>query len=179
DYMVKPFDPDELQARLRAGRRILKLQESLLNTRRAMKSPATHDLLTGVWNREAILSKVRQSLRVHRYVWPVGIILANIDHFRQIVAARGADAGDAIERELARRIPLVVETHHSTGRTRAGELLVLLRQSTEITDQAEKIRASVQAEPVDILGSSIGITVSVAVASSTMTRDPDALLRGA
>ena len=55
DYLSKPFDLQELQVRLRAGLRILGLQSELISTREALREQATHDFLTGLWNRRAIL----------------------------------------------------------------------------------------------------------------------------
>src|SRR5437868_1531512 len=50
DYITKPFDRDELQARLRVGNRILTLQRGLIAAREEVAYQATHDLLTGIWN---------------------------------------------------------------------------------------------------------------------------------
>ena len=62
DYLSKPFDPAELQARLRAGRRILDLQEALLAAREKLQYQATHDSLTGLLNRAATLDALRHEL---------------------------------------------------------------------------------------------------------------------
>lgn len=51
DYLTKPFDAQELRARLHTGRRILDLQDALLNAQRALEFEASHDTLTGLWNR--------------------------------------------------------------------------------------------------------------------------------
>lgn len=54
DYLTKPFDKGELRARLRVGTRILTLQEDLINAREDLRFQATHDVLTGIWNRRAL-----------------------------------------------------------------------------------------------------------------------------
>ncbi len=54
DYLTKPFNAHELRVRLRAGRRIIDLQEQLMLTREALRDQATHDGLTGLLNRLAI-----------------------------------------------------------------------------------------------------------------------------
>ena len=51
DYLTKPFHPQELRVRLRAGSRILELQRELLDTREELRVRATHDSLTELWNR--------------------------------------------------------------------------------------------------------------------------------
>src|SRR5579862_1882191 len=53
DYVTKPFDLLELKARLRAGRRILDLQDQLLSSREQMRFEATHDFQTGLLNHSA------------------------------------------------------------------------------------------------------------------------------
>jgi DNA-binding response OmpR family regulator len=55
DYLTKPFDKNELNARLRTGRRILTLQDEQIKNREKLQFQATHDSLTGIWNRRAIL----------------------------------------------------------------------------------------------------------------------------
>jgi two-component system cell cycle response regulator len=55
DYIAKPFKSNELKVRLRAGRRIIELQDELITAREALRAKATHDPLTGLWNHEEIL----------------------------------------------------------------------------------------------------------------------------
>src|SRR5580704_17871680 len=62
DYLTKPFQAHELRVRLHAGRRILDLQHQLLAAREALRDQATHDGLTGLLNRNAILEIVRKEL---------------------------------------------------------------------------------------------------------------------
>jgi two-component system cell cycle response regulator len=62
DYVTKPFDVLELKARLRAGRRILELQEQLIASREQLRFEATHDTQTGLLNHEAILETLRREV---------------------------------------------------------------------------------------------------------------------
>lgn len=55
DYLTKPFDPEELKARLRTGTRILDLEDRLIEAREEMRFQATHDALTSLWNRGVIM----------------------------------------------------------------------------------------------------------------------------
>ncbi len=184
DYLTKPFDPDELRVRLRAGRRILDFQEQFLSMREAMRFPTTHDFLTGLWNREAVLGMLRQRLaRDRREGVPVGVILTHVDYFKQINKTYGPTAGDAVLREAARRMRSVVRLYDSVGRYGSGEFLVIVSgcYSSEIRESAEKIRSAISGEPVDLLGGAVEVTVSVGVATTDEipTADADVLLRAA
>jgi len=67
DYITKPFDPQELRVRIRAATRIVQLQEDLLEALKKSEFQATHDALTGLWNRHAILGILQKELaRVDR-----------------------------------------------------------------------------------------------------------------
>src|SRR5215471_21083240 len=83
DYLTKPFNSMELRARLRAGRRIVELQEEILVAREALRQQATHDGLTGLLNRTAILGVLQQELaRADREQHGVSILIVNLDHFK-------------------------------------------------------------------------------------------------
>ena len=60
--MTTPFNAHELRVRLRAGRRIIDLQEQLMLTREALRDQATHDGLTGLLNRLAIQEMLHNEL---------------------------------------------------------------------------------------------------------------------
>src|SRR6202789_3691576 len=62
DYLTKPFDKSELRARLRAGNRILTLQDEQMRAHEQLRYQATHDALTGIWNRVEILDMLRREL---------------------------------------------------------------------------------------------------------------------
>src|SRR5690349_16463731 len=60
DYLTKPFNPQELKARLRTGERILHLEDTLVEAREEMRYRATHDLLTGLWDRGVIMELLQR-----------------------------------------------------------------------------------------------------------------------
>ena len=85
DYLTKPFDKSELRARLKACNRILTLQDSQIQAQEQLLFQATHDLLTGVWSRGAILETLRRELeRAARAKTATGLLMLDIDHFKTI-----------------------------------------------------------------------------------------------
>src|SRR5262252_9492937 len=81
DYLTKPFNTHELRVRLRAGRRILDLQEQLLQAQEALREQATHDGLTGLWNRTSVLEILQsEAARAARETLPLAVVMADLDH---------------------------------------------------------------------------------------------------
>lgn len=100
DYLTKPFDSQELRGRIQIGQRILDLQESLLKAREELLFRATHDLLTGISNRGVVLDALnRECSRQQREGGSFGIILVDVDHFKNINDTRGHLCGDAVLKE--------------------------------------------------------------------------------
>jgi two-component system, cell cycle response regulator len=105
DYLVKPVDNVELKARLLAARRIVDLHEQLLLAGEYLRFAATHDPLTGLWNRGEILSFLRRELvRAERERRPLALIIVDVDHFKKLNDTFGHIAGDAVLKEIARRL---------------------------------------------------------------------------
>src|ERR1700694_2306180 len=100
DYLTKPFNATELRARLRAGRRIVELQEDLLMAREALRQQATHDGLTGLLNRHAMMEVLQTKLaRSQRGSQPLSILMVDLDHFKRVNDEFGHLDGDAVLRE--------------------------------------------------------------------------------
>ena len=191
DYLTKPFNAPELRARLRAGQRILNLQEQLLAAREALRQEATHDGLTGLLNRRAILGLLQIELeRAAREVQPVAVLMVDLDHFKAINDRHGHMAGDAALRETANRLMTSVRRYDSVGRYGGEEFLVVLPgcNGDGALAQAERLRQAVASEPFSIATQSLPITCSIGVAwrpassrcdTDTLVRESDLGLYGA
>jgi two-component system cell cycle response regulator len=174
DYVCKPFQAAELRARLRAGRRVIELQEQLLKAHEALRQQALRDGLTGLWNRVAIFDLLRAELsRASRVLGPVTVLMADVDNFKEINDRHGHLAGDEILRGVAKRMRASVRSHDAAGRY-GGEKFLLILPGSELNTgyrQAERIRASIAAEQFSAGGHSLAITCSFGVAC---TNQPDA-----
>lgn len=170
DYLAKPFDAQELKARLNAGRRILELQEQLVSANRSLQFQATHDPLTGIFNRGAIVGILQTELaRALREKRPVSVILVDIDHFKMINDTRGHSAGDAVLRRAAQRMQASVRIYDSVGRYGGEEFLIVLPGCSPrmATERAEQIRLILSEPSPDPSESQITVSMGVALASGS------------
>jgi len=168
DYITKPFDLDELKARLRAGKRILKLQEQLVATRDELRVRATHDSMTGLLNREAILDMLKNELSRTARVGTLSIILGDIDHFKRVNDTHGHPAGDLVLQEAARRMRSAVRAYDSVGRYGGEEFLIVSPGCgvSEAVEQANRVRVRMADEPIVVPGGGVAVTISLGVAAA-------------
>jgi len=132
DYVSKPFDNTELKARLQVGKRMLDLQQELISAKQTLTIQATHDALTGINNRGAVMEAMEQEMaRTRRQSQPLRIGLCDIDHFKQINDTHGHLAGDAILREVAKRLKATLRPFDRIGRYGGEEFLILLHSNAE------------------------------------------------
>ncbi|HKQ60068.1 MAG TPA: diguanylate cyclase [Candidatus Polarisedimenticolaceae bacterium] len=168
DFLSKPVDEEELRARLRVGERIIGLQRELISSRDALMTLATHDLLTGLHNRHAILhSLAREMNRASRERSPLAVAVADVDHFKSINDTYGHAAGDAVLQEVARRMQTPLRSYNLVGRYGGEEFLVVLPGCDGAIGcmVADKVRAAVAAEPIRLGSESVTVTCSLGVAA--------------
>ena len=127
DYLTKPFDVNELRARVRAGQRILRLQDALLKVQTELQFETAHDHLTGLWNRRAIMGLLqREAQRATRLGHPLGLMMVDLDHFKLINDSYGHQVGDTVLREVAGRMLASVRNYDYVGRYGGEEFLIVL-----------------------------------------------------
>jgi two-component system cell cycle response regulator len=181
DYVVKPFDQQELRVRLRAGRRIVELQDELLSAREELRQQATHDALTGLKNRAYIRQILADRMEAARRTGnPVGVIMLDLDRFKLINDTFGHAVGDAVLIAAARCIEGVLGETDVVGRDGGEEfLLVSSRTLPELAELAEAVRQAIAADPVVIGELALPITASLGYARLCPRADADILLRAA
>lgn len=157
EYLVKPIDEHELKARLNTGRRIVELQERLL-------AAATHDSLTGLLNHGAVIDLLTRELtRARRAGQSLGVLLCDIDHFKQINDTHGHLVGDAVLRDVASCLRTSMRPYDGVGRYGGEEFLVVAPNCdrARVLDLAERLRQSVVNRPFTVPGGQVRITISL------------------
>ncbi|HEX8406070.1 MAG TPA: diguanylate cyclase [Duganella sp.] len=161
DFISKPFDVAEFEVRVRAGKRICELEQ-------ALRLKATHDALTGVYNRGAIMDILQKAVARHeREQRGLALLFADLDHFKHINDKYGHPAGDAVLREVTSRMGRAMREYDSLGRYGGEELMLVLPACTadHALVIAERIRTAICAEPVDTGDQLIPTSISIGVAT--------------
>jgi two-component system cell cycle response regulator len=184
DYIVKPFDPQELQVRLRTGKRILYLQEQLIAARESLREQATHDPLTGLYNRSALFEQLAGELgRRRRHGGSLGVVLIDLDRFKEVNDQYGHLVGDQVLRTAAKAMQKCTRNYDAIGRFGGEEFIVVLPGCDKMNavSHAERMRAAVNQTAVHLADSRIQISASFGVTVATPGSDPDAcqLIRAA
>ncbi len=163
DYLTKPFNPQELKARIRVGLRLLDLEDNLVQAREVMRHKATHDTLTGVWNRGAIMETLEKEIsRSRREGLSLGILIADLDHFKSVNDTYGHPAGDSVLREVSKRMQSDTRPYDAVGRYGGEEFLILLPgcDGRATLGKAERMREAISREPITTHAGDLKITMS-------------------
>jgi diguanylate cyclase (GGDEF)-like protein len=167
DYLTKPFDLPELQARLRAGQRIIDLQTRLVSALDELREQATHDSMTRLWNHSGILDILDCEIaRARREATPLWVMLADLDHFKRVNDTYGHIAGDWVLCEVACRLKSAVRPYDQIGRYGGEEFMVVLPgcHRSDAVKVAERLRSSVGDEALTVDGIRVPVTISLGLA---------------
>lgn len=184
DYLTKPFYPEELNARLRVGLRILELEDKLVAAREVLQHSATHDELTGLLNRASIVDTLRRELaRSHREGVSCGVLLADLDHFKSVNDSLGHSAGDCVLLEAASRLLKGIRSYDSVGRYGGEEFLIVLPGCAlaNLRTRAEQLLEAFRGSSFVTPEGTLRVTMSMGAVSSfgAPVPTPDALVRSA
>ena len=164
DYLSKPYDPGELRARLVVGKRMLDINDRLLEAQRVAAERARTDALTGILNRGALYTTLEEEIaRALREASPLGVGMLDIDHFKRVNDDWGHAAGDAVLCEIVDRVLGVMRPYDTLGRV-GGEEFVLIAPNVDEGDLREvlqRVRRAVGARPALFDGHEFAMTVSL------------------
>jgi two-component system cell cycle response regulator len=160
DYVTKPFYQVELRARVRAALRTKRLQDLL-------EHQSFLDGLTGLWNRKYLEQRMESELNIaRRYGRPVSLILADIDHFKQINDTHGHLFGDIVLQGTAECLPIYARRSDIVTRYGGEEFAILLADTSlrAAAYVAERLRAGVEARCFEAHGEAVSVTASFGIA---------------
>ncbi len=164
DYVGKPYDPAELRARIGVGRRLVELNEELIETQTRLEVQAHTDPLTGLPNRRAIVEALDEELqRSAREGTRLAVGMLDIDHFKLVNDEFGHAAGDDVLCELARRMESTLRPCDSVGRFGGEEFLVVVPgvSSAEFSELLERLRRAASEAPFTASERDLAVTVSL------------------
>jgi two-component system cell cycle response regulator len=158
DYLVKPFDQEELKYRVKIGERILNLE-------RRISQLARTDELTGVLNRRALFERIHESThRAVREDSPFCLLMADLDHFKKINDHFGHQAGDIVLQQFIKKLLKISRPYDFIGRYGGEEFVVCFPgvRHNKAENIAERMREGIEtleiklpnnAEPIRITAS--------------------------
>lgn len=171
DYITKPFDQNELKVRLGPGQRIVELQDALLEAQMALREQATIDALTKIWNRRTILERLEEEIaRAKRAASSMGVVIADLDRFKNVNDTYGHIAGDIVLRETARRMKHSIRKYDSLGRYGGEEFLLILPDcGRDLAEkQAERMRREIGNPAFVVENKELRVTASFGVTALTL-----------
>jgi two-component system cell cycle response regulator len=167
DYLTKPFNSDELLARIGVGRRTIKLHQEIEAKNRLLEQLALTDALTGLPNRRAIEDwAMRQLSGAARHGFPFWVIMADLDNFKSVNDSYGHDAGDAVLKKFAEILKVSTRQCDISGRIGGEEFLLVVTYSDRKGVQLaiERIREQFEAHKFIFNGQALSVTASFGMA---------------
>jgi diguanylate cyclase (GGDEF)-like protein len=149
--------------------RILVAQHRLLRAQDTLEYEASHDALTGVCNRAAILELfTKEVLQQKRTREPLAVMLADIDHFKSVNDTYGHLVGDQVLTEVAQRLSSSLRGGDSVGRYGGEEFLMILPNccASGSTTVAERLRSCIADSPVSSSAGPIPVSISIGAVST-------------
>jgi two-component system chemotaxis response regulator CheY len=127
DYLTKPFDPGELNARIGVGRRIVCLQRDIEAKDLLLQEAARTDSLTGLPNRRAIEEWADRQIRgATRHGYPFWVVLADLDSFKNVNDTYGHDAGDLVLQKFSELLRATTRASDICGRMGGEEFVMVM-----------------------------------------------------
>lgn len=129
------------------------------------------DPLIGTWNRGAIMRILTiEAVRCDKAGVPLSLIVADLDYFKKINDTYGHPAGDGVLVKVASRLRSCIRPQEALGRYGGEEFLIVLPGSSHKTAMAvaERMRATIAAQPETINGVALNLTISAGIASTDL-----------
>jgi diguanylate cyclase (GGDEF)-like protein len=164
EYIIKPIHQSELRVRLKSACRILDLETSLKKSMAEIREISVRDRLTGIFNRVYMDHHLAQEImRSSRYHHCLSVLMCDLDHFKIINDTYGHLAGDEVLRSCVEHLSSSFRQGVDWLARYGGEEFVIVLPETDLAGAllvAERMRARIEATPVNFVGCEISITAS-------------------
>ena len=167
DYLTKPFDASELQARIGVGRRTVELHREIAGKNKELEELALTDHLTGLPNRRAVEEFAERQLRgAVRHRFSLWIMLPDLDAFKRVNDEFGHAAGDEVLKRFAEILKANTRAADICGRLGGDEFVLALSHVSkeDISRTAERLREEFACEKFKFGGKSARVTASFGIA---------------
>jgi len=168
DYITKPFDPEELVARVKVHLKIKHLQDDLKRSNELLLELSNTDHLTGLFNRRYLMEALEKELqRCIRKGGCMSLIILDIDHFKRVNDTHGHLQGDVVLQKVALSMQKELRSYDIAARYGGEEFVAVLPDSThtEAMFVADRVRQSIQGIKFSGALAPLAITVSLGVAT--------------
>ncbi len=175
DYIMKPFNFDELKVRIEAGKRILIYYNKIKFKYKKLNEESKIDKLTGIYNRETILKKFHFEFERHkRSSNEFCIIIGDIDFFKKINDKYGHIIGDVVLKQVGEILKKSLRKYDLVGRYGGEEFLIILPYTNLLTAKkvAERLKRNISKYSFSHNGIEIKITMSFGISSSIGSLNP-------
>jgi diguanylate cyclase (GGDEF)-like protein len=167
DYLTKPFHEGELLARVAVGIRMAELHREIQAKNRMLEELALTDSLTGLPNRRAFEDWAERALQgAKRHGFPFWVVMADLDHFKNVNDTYGHEAGDLVLRRFGEILKAHTRSANICARLGGEEFVMALshveRMGIEVP--VERIREHLQRERFDWQGGALVVSASFGVA---------------
>jgi len=184
DFITKPFDPEELVARMRVHLKIKHLQDDLKRSNELLLELSNTDHLTGLFNRRFLMEVLDKEVqRARRKDGQVALLLLDIDHFKRVNDTHGHLQGDVVLQKVALHIQKELRSYDTAARYGGEEFVAVLPDTSlkEAFNVADRIRLSVQGMRFagSLANEQVTVSLGVALFPSPCFDDIDGLLRAA
>ena len=182
DFVTKPFEIDELEARLTAALRVARAHRELTEARELLLHQSLHDPLTGLANRVLLFDRLRQAqAQEDRHHRGLAVLFLDLDRLKEVNDEHGHDAGDQLLVQIAGRLHEVVRASDTISRLGGDEFVVVAEAiggEDGAVELAERVRRSL-AEPYVLETAEVECTASIGVAMPRSGQEPEEILREA
>lgn len=181
DFLVKPVDPIELQARINVHHKLATTIRELEESRTALKLQATTDPLTKLQNRRAFFEEGDKAVfTVQRYKTELSLILLDIDYFKKVNDKYGHHSGDVVLVRVAQLLNSMIRHVDIAARIGGEEFCLMLPGTNRLGAAvlAERIRKTIMEDVIRVDNEELQITISsglVTAASESYDKFDDLL----